>query len=289
MKVEINKDSGFCFGVINTIQIAEDILKKEGHLYCLGEIVHNEREIRRLEEKGLETITYDKYRELKNCKVLLRAHGEPPETYQTAQRNNIELIEGTCPVVLKLQERVRLSYEELQHNKGQVVIYGKKNHPEIIGLLGRAGNSAIIIEKAEDLDQVNFSRPVHLYSQTTKSREQYEEIVNIVRTKASALKTEPFIRCAKSTCGQVADRAKKLREFSREHDVILFVSGKKSSNGKYLFSECHAINPRSYFISDINEIDPAWIENAGSVGICGATSTPQWLMEQVAGYIESEP
>ncbi len=286
MNVEIDKNSGLCFGVVNAIRLAEKILESEKNLYCLGDIVHNEKEVERLKEKGLVIIDKKAFKTLHNCKVLIRAHGEPPETYRIADLNNIELVDGTCPVVLKLQDRIEFSYNEIKPSNGQVVIYGKKGHAEIEGLAGQTDGSAIIIEGMEDLGQLDYTRPIHLYSQTTKSKETYSQIEKEIRKRIEAAGgSSELLKCTRSICGQVANRAPKLMEFSKNHDVIIFVSGKKSSNGRFLFEECLQINPRSYFVSDTDELRQEWFTKAENVGICGATSTPQWLMVKVADHI----
>ena len=287
LKIEIDKGSGFCFGVVKVIDLAEKYLKQYGELYCLGDIVHNNREVERLKKKGLKIINYTTYRQLKNCRVLIRAHGEPPETYRIAENNNIELVDGTCPVVLKLQQKIKQRYELLKPEKGQIVVYGKKGHAEVIGLTGHTENQAIIVESVADLDKVDFSKPVHLFAQTTKSREGYNTIYSeIIKRHNAKASPEIYLHCTNSICAQVSTRAPRLREFCKKHDVIIFVSGKKSSNGKILFEECRKVNTRSHFVSDIDEISEAWFTNATSAGICGATSTPKWLMEEIADQIK---
>jgi 4-hydroxy-3-methylbut-2-enyl diphosphate reductase len=287
MKIEIDQESGFCFGVVRVIEIAEKILKEERKLYCLGDIVHNSREVDRLKEKGLKIIDYQEFKHLKNCKILIRAHGEPPETYQIAEKNNIELIDGTCPVVLKLQERITEKYEKLKPENGQIVIYGKKGHAEVRGLNGHADNTAIIVESMEDLKKIDVSRPLHLFAQTTKSREGYQNIFERIKEMyQTAANKEIYLHCTNSICAQVSRRTPKIREFCKNHDVIVFVSGRKSSNGKILFEECKKVNHRSHFVSDEDEIKDSWFINAKSIGICGATSTPKWLMEKIAEIVK---
>lgn len=282
MKVTIDVNSGFCFGVVFAIQMAEDELNNSGSLYCLGDIVHNNMEIERLQKKGLKIINHDEFARLKNTKVLIRAHGEPPETYRIAIENNIELIDASCPVVLKLQNRIRNGVEHL--GNGQLVVYGKPGHAEVNGLVGQTEGKAIIVEDIDDLDRLDFSRPIQFFSQTTQPtsgfREMREEIQK--RMKAAGSENELELEANDTLCRQVSNREPQLREFAAAHDVILFVSGKKSSNGKVLFDVCKEVNPRTYFISDIDEVNPEWLVNADSVGICGATSTPMWLMEKVA-------
>lgn len=285
MRVEIDKRSGFCFGVIKTIKSAESELKSADKLYCLGDIVHNGMEVERLEKMGLHSITRDEYMQLKDCKVLIRAHGEPPETYEHAKKNNIELIDATCPVVLTLQEKVKGSYEKNKIMNGQVVIYGKKGHAEIVGLDGQIDNKAIVLESIEDTSRIDFSRPVSLYSQTTKRVEDFYAIADKVK---SSMKPGVPLEIKDSICRQVSNRVPHLKNFAKEFDVILFVAGQKSSNGRYLYTICKEENPRTHHISRIEEIDRSWLEGAESVGICGATSTPNWLMEEVAGWINQQ-
>lgn len=282
MRVEIDKRSGFCFGVIKTIKSAESELKTADKLYCLGDIVHNGMEVERLEKMGLHSISREEYMQMKDCKVLIRAHGEPPETYEHAKNNNIELIDATCPVVLTLQEKVKGSYEKTKNQNGQIVIYGKKGHAEIIGLDGQVDKKAIILESINDINLIDFSRPVSLYSQTTKRVEDFYAIADKVK---SNMKPGVPIEIKDSICRQVSNRVPNLKLFAEKFDVILFVAGHKSSNGRYLFTVCKEENPRTYHISRSSEIDPVWLEGAESVGICGATSTPNWLMEDVAGWI----
>ena len=282
MKVEIDKRSGFCFGVINAIRAAENELEKDKQLYCLGDIVHNGMEVERLEKKGLVSISREEFYTLKNCKVLIRAHGEPPETYEYAKQNNIELIDATCPVVLTLQERVKSSYLNHQKQNGQVVIFGKKGHAEIIGLDGQTNQNAIVLESKDDIDKIDANRPVSLYSQTTKRIEDFHEIATLVKERVNP---EMPVEIKDTICRQVSNRVPQLKVFAKNYDMILFVAGKKSSNGKYLSSICKEENPKTYVISNIAEIETEWFENVNSVGICGATSTPNWLMEDVSEWI----
>ena len=287
MKVTIDPYSGFCFGVEKAIEMAEKELKNNKTLYCLGDIVHNQEEIERLNQLGLKSINYDTYNNMVSTKILVRAHGEPPETFNRAKRNNINIIDATCPIVIKLQERVKKAYAEMQQVKGQVVIFGKKNHPEVIGLAGQTNNTAIIIENETELSKLNFQKPVRLFSQTTRSKEDYNNIVEIIKKKINnaGLDTSNF-KFRDSICRKVSNRVPKLKDFSRDNDVIVFVSGKKSSNGKYLYSISKKVNPDSYHISSVNELKNTWFKNAQTVGISGATSTPKWLMEKVAREIE---
>lgn len=282
MLIEIDSKSGFCFGVVNAIQKAEEELKKSGRLYCLGDIVHNNNEVERLRAKGLITINHDDLKRLRNVKVLLRAHGEPPETYRIAKENNIEIIDATCPVVLQLQKKIKRSYEETDPNVGQIVIYGKRGHAEVNGLVGQTNGKAVVIEGLEDFDLIDFNKQISLYSQTTKSVEGFKKIVNEITRKQAPGKELLYYD---TICRQVANRIPNIREFARRHDLILFVCGKKSSNGKVLFEECCKVNPETKLVADISEIDPNWFIGKKSIGICGATSTPKWLMEDVCNFI----
>jgi len=282
MKVTIDANSGFCFGVVFAIQMAEDELNTNGTLYCLGDIVHNNMEVERLQSKGLKIINHEEFRNLKNTKVLIRAHGEPPETYRIAIENNIELIDASCPVVLKLQNRIRNGFEHL--GEGQLVVYGKPGHAEVNGLVGQTNGKAIIVESMEDLDLLDFTRPIQFFSQTTQPTSGFSEMLAEIRRRmqASGSESSLMLEANDTLCRQVSNREPQLREFSERHDVVLFVSGKKSSNGKVLFEVCKEINPRTYFVSTKEEVDPSWFQGDESVGICGATSTPMWLMEDVA-------
>jgi 4-hydroxy-3-methylbut-2-enyl diphosphate reductase len=287
MNVTIDKNSGYCFGVEFAIQMAEDELAHDETLYCLGDIVHNRMEVERLHEKGLRIIDREQLEQLHDCKVLIRAHGEPPETYQLALRNNIELIDASCPVVLKLQNRVKHAFDASQRQNGQIVIYGQPGHAEVAGLTGQTGNRAIIVMTEADLDQVDFSRPVTLFSQTTKSTAGFYHMKAVMeeRIRAAGGSLESF-DANDSICRQVSNREPALAKFAVLHDVIIFVSGRKSSNGKALFSVVNKNNPRSYFVENEQELLDEWFHDAESVGICGATSTPMWLMERVKDRIE---
>ena len=282
MKVEIDRNSGFCFGVINAIKAAENELKNSNYLYCLGDIVHNGKEVKRLEEMGLKSISKEEYHSLNNCKVLIRAHGEPPETYEYAKANNIELIDATCPVVLTLQEKVKYSYNSKLNNNGQVVIFGKKGHAEIVGLNGQTNHNAIIVENIDDIDKINMNNPVSLYAQTTKRVEDFQEITGIIKSK---IKSGVPLEIKDSICRQVSNRVPSLKIFAKKYDLILFVAGKKSSNGQYLYTICKEENKKSHFISKIEEVENSWFKDVKSVGICGATSTPNWLMDEVANWV----
>jgi 4-hydroxy-3-methylbut-2-enyl diphosphate reductase len=289
MKVEIDKNSGYCFGVEFAIEMAEDEMNESGHLYCLGDIVHNGMEVKRLEKKGLKVIDRAEMENIHDAKVLIRAHGEPPETYKLALENNIELIDASCPVVLKLQNRVKNSFDGMEKVDGQLVIYGKPGHAEVIGLTGQTKDKAIIVMKDEDLDKIDFSKPVTLFSQTTKSTKGFYHIKSLIEEKIHAVKGTFDVldfKANDSICRQVSNREPSMEKFSQIHDVVLFVSGKKSSNGKALYGVCKKFNERSYFIENENEIDLSWIKTTDSIGICGATSTPMWLMESVQCYLK---
>lgn len=290
MQVTIDKNSGYCFGVEFAIKMAEDEMDQSDKLYCLGDIVHNDMEVKRLSEKGLVIIDRDQLQELTNCKVLIRAHGEPPETYRTAIENNIELIDASCPVVLKLQHRVKTAFDKMEREQGQIVIYGKKGHAEVIGLTGQTLEKAIVVMGDSDLDKIDFNRPVTLFSQTTKSTKGFYEISQKIEERIKKAKgelTELDYKANDSICRQVSNREPHLKKFAEDNDVVLFVSGKKSSNGKALYQVCLSQNPRSYFVENETELDPEWFHFGDKVGICGATSTPMWLMEQVKSYVES--
>jgi 4-hydroxy-3-methylbut-2-enyl diphosphate reductase len=290
MKVTIDPNSGFCFGVVFAIRMAEEELERSGELYCLGDIVHNNMEVERLKAKGLKIISHEQLNSLHDCKVLIRAHGEPPETYQTAIKNNIELIDASCPVVLKLQNRVRKSFDETGERDGQIVIYGEAGHAEVNGLVGQTNGKAIVVKEESDLEQIDFNKPVYFFSQTTKSTKGFTKMKEMIESKInmkSQVPTEEVFEANDTLCRQVSNREPQLEQFATQHDVIVFVSGKKSSNGKALFSVCEAVNPKSFFISDAGELQKEWFEGVESVGICGATSTPMWLMEKVAESLHS--
>ncbi|MDD6025081.1 MAG: 4-hydroxy-3-methylbut-2-enyl diphosphate reductase [bacterium] len=283
--IEIDNGSGFCFGVVTAIQKAEEEIDKSGHLYCLGDIVHNSNEVERLRKIGLETITHDQLRQLHNVKVLLRAHGEPPETYEVARTNGIEIIDATCPVVLQLQRRISNTYHSEAHEKEpQVVIYGKKGHAEVNGLVGQTEGHALVIEGTDEVDKIDFNRNIYLYSQTTKSLDGFKKVVREIESRIDGRKVE--FKSYDTICRRVANRIPQIREFAQNHDVILFVCGSKSSNGRILFEECHKVNPLSYLISNESEIDLSWFSGKDHIGICGATSTPMWLMNQVKDFLD---
>ena len=287
LQIEIDNGSGFCFGVTTAIQKAEEELAKGNQLYCLGDIVHNGMECERLRQMGLITINHDELRQLHHAKVLLRAHGEPPETYELARQNNIEIIDATCPVVLQLQKRIKKQYEasisdslipSISHSpSSQIVIFGKEGHAEVLGLVGQTAGNAIVIEHFDDVKQLDFSRDIYLYSQTTKSLDEFHRIIEYIQQHISP---DATFRSFDTICRSVANRMPNISQFATKHDLVLFVCGRKSSNGKVLFNECLRINPNTHLIEGPEEIDPAWLDGIHTVGICGATSTPKWLMEQ---------
>lgn len=286
MTIEIDQNSGFCFGVVYAIQKAEEILATEDTLYCLGDIVHNNVEVNRLKSLGLITIDHEQLKALHNCKVLFRAHGEPPETYKIVLENNIDLIDASCPVVLRLQNKIKDGSDAILKENGQVVIYGKKGHAEVNGLVGQTGGKAIVIEGEEDLGKIDFNRPINLFSQTTKSITGFQKIKSIIEDRIKDKEDFNFIS-NDTVCRQVASRGDYLPEFAKAHDVIIFVSGKKSSNGKMLYEVCKTVNERSYFVSDVEDVDHAWFKTEDFVGVCGATSTPMWLMNKIAEDIKT--
>lgn len=286
MIVEIDKDSGFCFGVVTAIHKAENELNAPEPLYCLGDIVHNSDEVERLERRGLKTINHDDLEKLRNAKVLLRAHGEPPTTYETARRNGIEIIDATCPVVLQLQRRIKQAYDDAKLAGGKmpmIIIYGKPGHAEVNGLVGQTNREAVVVQSVEEVEKLELpaDRDVLLYSQTTKSIEGFRQVVDAIKRR----RPQGGFQYFDTICRQVANRMEGIREFAKSHDAVIFVSGKKSSNGRVLFAACKEVNPRSYIISTVSELTPEMIAGAESVGICGATSTPGWLMEQVRDKI----
>ena len=286
LKIEIDSGSGFCFGVTTAIRKAEEELTMGKTLYCLGDIVHNGMEVERLHDRGLVTINHEELKQLHDVKVLLRAHGEPPETYEIARRNNIEIIDATCPVVLQLQKRIKRQFETQYQSPlplggagggVQLVIFGKNGHAEVLGLVGQTNNLAIVVESLDDVKQLDFTRDIYLYSQTTKSLDEFRRIIEYIQSHISPSAT---FQSFDTICRQVANRMPNIASFAARHDLILFVSGRKSSNGKVLFHECERVNPNSYHIESAVEIDPSWLKGINTVGICGATSTPKWLMEE---------
>ncbi len=288
MQIEMDNGSGFCFGVTTAIKKAEEELAKGVKLYCLGDIVHNGMEVDRLHEAGLLTIDHEEMKNLHHVKVLLRAHGEPPQTYALAEKNNIEIIDATCPVVLQLQRRIKKQF--VSNPDAQIVIFGKKGHAEVLGLVGQTESHAIVVEKFDEVKQLqemgklDFSKDIYLYSQTTKSLDEFHRIIDYCQEHIVDGAT---FKSFDTICRQVANRMPNIANFASKHDVILFVSGRKSSNGKVLFNECKSVNPNSYQIESADEINMDWVKNVKTVGICGATSTPKWLMEEVMNHLKN--
>lgn len=275
VQIEIDNGSGFCFGVTTAIKKAEEELAKSGTLYCLGDIVHNSMEVERLHNRGLVTIDHDQLRKLHDVKVLLRAHGEPPETYAIARQNNIEIIDATCPVVLALQRRIKKQYDNSPN--AQIVIFGKNGHAEVLGLVGQTQSHAIVLENVEDVKSLDFTRDIYLYSQTTKNLDEFHTIIDYIQTHIAPTAT---FKSFDTICRQVANRMPNIATFAAKHDLILFVSGRKSSNGKVLYHVCRDVNSNSRLIERASEIDYSWLDGVRTIGICGATSTPKWLMEE---------
>ena len=278
MEVTIDDNAGYCFGVVKAIGAAEEELAHGDGLYCLGDIVHNSAEVERLKGEGLYVIDHDYFMRLHDCKVLIRAHGEPPSTYQAAHERNIKLIDATCPIVLALQGRIRQGFEEMLAVGGQIVIFGKPGHAEVIGLNGQTEGTAIIVSREDELDQIDFCRPLRLYSQTTKSRDEYRRLISNIENRLP--KDADFV-AYDTICNRVANRAKQLKDFAVSVDVLLLVAGANSSNGHYLYEYCRKVQPQTYIIGGPDELQSIWVEKAHSVGISGATSTPRWLMEAV--------
>lgn len=290
MLVEIDKQSGFCFGVQNAVEIAERALLSGEKVFSLGPIVHNDKEVERLSTLGLASIDHNEFIKLKNCKVLIRAHGEPPETYITAEENNITIIEATCPIVKRLQSKIKDTWHNIKDSKGQVVIFGKPGHAEVVGLLGQINNEGILISGPDDLRRIDINRPVYLFAQTTMSVKEYSHIAEIIRMKMvenGISDPDKNLILNKTICGQVSNREPHLKVFARKHDVVIFVSGRESSNGKMLYSVCKTINPDTHFVSSTEELDKNWFKGKSSVGICGATSTPKWLIEKIHDFISN--
>lgn len=283
MEIEIDKDSGFCFGVVRAITEAEKALEGGSVVYSLGDIVHNKIEVRRLEQMGLQTISKEQMSSLEGEKLLVRAHGEPPVTYERAKEAGVTIIDATCPVVAQLQLKVKDAYDEMSKIEGQVILLGKKGHAEVVGLTGQVEDKVLVIERVEDLEFIDFSRPIYLLSQTTQSIALFKELSEEILKRA---KNQLDVTIADTICRQMSNRETHLREFAQKCDVIIFVCGKESSNGRVLFEVCARVNKRSYKIESSNELDVDWFENVSKVGICGATSTPKWLMQQVANDIE---
>jgi 4-hydroxy-3-methylbut-2-enyl diphosphate reductase len=290
MIVEIDKRSGFCFGVKNAVEIAEEALLKGEKVFSLGPIVHNDKEVERLSAMGLTSINHEEFNNLRNCKVLIRAHGEPPETYITAHNNNITIIEATCPIVKRLQSKIKETWLATKKGSGQVVIFGKPGHAEVVGLLGQINNEGILVSGPEDFKKVDVTRPVHIFSQTTMSVKEYQNLTDILRKKMEengVTDTTRNLIINKTICGQVSNREPHLKAFAKKHDTIIFVSGRESSNGKMLYSVCKNINPDTHFVSSSEEIDKLWFRGKNSVGICGATSTPKWLIENIRDIVSN--
>lgn len=280
MKVEVDQNAGFCFGVVRAIEEAETLLQEQKALYCLGQMVHNEEELKRLEALGLVVVSKEDFDRLDGERVLIRAHGEPPTTYQKAQKHHIEIVDSTCPIVLKLQERIK----KLKDTDAQIVLYGKPSHPEVIGLNGQVNNRCVIIEKMEDLTQIDFSREVYLFSQTTMDADMY---VMLKEEIAHRMHAGVAFHDNNTICGQMKNRKPKLKAFAKSKDVVVFVAGKNSSNGKFLFSVAHQENEKTYLVSNPEEVKKEWFYGVESVGVSGATSTPQWLMEKIAERIQN--
>ncbi len=283
MEIQVDQDAGFCSGVIRAVRMAEKDLNEHEKLYCLGEIVHNEAEVNRLSEKGLIFINHEDLKKLHHVKVLIRAHGEPPSIYKIAEENNIELIDASCRVVLHLQDKIKLAWEKLEEQNGQIVIFGRKDHPEVIGLNGKINFRAIIISGVNDLELIDYSKPVFLFAQTTKSVYEFRQIVAKIQSR---IDNDLLFEYDESICKQVSAREHNLKAFAKSKDMIVFVGGKKSSNAKFLFRICKEENNKSVFISNINELNKEMFQNVESVGVSGATSTPQWQMEEVKIKIE---
>ena len=282
MRIEIDSQSGFCFGVVTAISKAEEALQREKVVYSLGDIVHNRLEVQRLEGLGMQTVTHEQMPRLGGCSLFIRAHGEPPSSYETAKKNQVEIIDASCPVVLNLQKKIREAYERGVGDGGQVVIYGKRGHAEVNGLVGQTDGEAIVVENTEDVSRLDFSKDIVLYSQTTKSREGLNAIEEEIRRHNPS----GVFECHDTICRQVSNRMPRIRRFAASHELVLFVSGKKSSNGKILFDECSEANPNSKLINSEDDIQKEWLCNVNSIGICGATSTPRWLMANVKRRIE---
>jgi 4-hydroxy-3-methylbut-2-enyl diphosphate reductase len=290
MVVEIDKQSGFCFGVQNAVEIAEKALLKGEKVFSLGPIVHNDKEVDRLSSLGLVSIDHDEFRKLKDCKVLIRAHGEPPETYLTADKNNLTIIEATCPIVKRLQSKIRETWIRTKEGDGQVVIFGKPGHAEVVGLLGQINNEGILVSGPDDFGKIDILKPVYLFAQTTMSVKEYKNLTDILRIKMEEngiTDLSQNLLINKTICGQVSNREPHLKAFAKKHDIIIFVSGRESSNGKMLYSVCKNINADTHFVSSYEELDKSWFKGKNSVGICGATSTPKWLIENIRDIISN--
>jgi 4-hydroxy-3-methylbut-2-enyl diphosphate reductase len=290
MIVEIDKQSGFCFGVQNAVEIAEKALMRGEKVFSLGPIVHNDKEVERLSALGLVSIDHDEFLNLRNCKVLIRAHGEPPETYLIAHQNNIKIIEATCPIVKRLQSKIKETWLRTKKDNGQVIIFGKPGHAEVVGLQGQINNEGILVSGPEDFKKIDVTRPLYVFSQTTMSVKEYQNLTDILRRKMEENcipDPDKNLIINRTICGQVSNREPHLKAFAKKHDTIIFVSGKESSNGKMLYSVCKNINPDTHFVSSSEEINKLWFKGKNSVGICGATSTPKWLIENIRDIISN--
>ena len=284
IEIKIDQNAGFCFGVVAAIHRAEQELLNTNKLYCLGDIVHNNVEVERLSKKGLSVITYSEFEQLSDAKVFIRAHGEPPLTYQKAEERKIELIDATCPIVLHLQQRIKKGYEEMKGINGQIVIFGKKGHAEVVGLQGQTDNSAIVVSSLNEIESIDINRPIRLYSQTTKSKETYQELIELLEKRCKEVGNENFI-AYNTICNRVSNRAKELVDFANSVDIVVFVSGTNSSNGKYLYEYCKKVKDNTLFISDENELKIEMFKDIHKIGITGATSTPMWLMEKISQWL----
>jgi len=290
MLVEADKQSGFCFGVQNAVEIAERALLNGEKVFSLGPLVHNDKEVDRLSLMGLTSISHSEFRNLKDSKVLIRAHGEPPETYMIAEKNNITIIEATCPIVKKLQSRIKETWQKTKESGGQVVIFGKPGHAEVVGIQGQINNEGILVSGPDDFGKIDITKPVYLFSQTTMSVKEYNNLSDTLRTRMAenGISSEGSnLVINKTICGQVSNREPHLIEFAKKHDVIIFVSGRESSNGKMLYSVCRNVNPNTHFVSSHEELDKSWFAGRNSVGVCGATSTPKWLIENIRDIISN--
>ncbi len=282
MQTIIEQQAGFCFGVVRAINSLEKQLQQDDNLYCIGDVVHNSMEVERLEKQGLKTISLQEFEQLHDCKVMIRAHGEPPSTYEIAKRNNIKLVDATCPMVLKLQKDVLVGYQNMKAKNGQIVIFGKKGHAEVIGLVGQTEGNAIVISNEDDIDKIDMTRPLHIFSQTTKNKEDYQNIIDIIKGKHITGE----ILVTDSICKKVSSRAEKIEKFAKSVDCVLFVSGKHSSNGLYLYELCKKANQNTFFITDAADIDLENIKKFEIIGISGATSTPMWLMKKIEQFVQ---
>lgn len=288
--VEIERESGFCSGVQQAVQLAEEELLKSGKLICLGEIVHNHHELERLKSLGLRIVDYDEFSKLRNVKVLIRAHGEPPWVYETARKNHIQIIDATCPIVAKLQAKVRADYQKHKHTGGSLVIYGKNDHPEIRALIGQTDGTARVISNVAELDDINFNETIDLFAQTTMNQQEYDKLIRVLTEKVRNSGKDPaqMIKVNRSICGHVSRRKAGLESFAKMHDIILFISSPESSNGRMLYSYCKSVNPSSYFITDVHDLDRINLDKSLSIGICGATSTPQWLLDKIRSLVDEQ-